>query len=153
MGYKTIAIARGKDQEELAKKLGAKHYIDSQSQSPIEGIVNIGKEDCSTKVILATVTNAKAMVSVIGGLSVNSKLIIKGAHQMSLEVSIFPLLTGRQSILDGYSGTSIDLQDTLSFSTLSGVRSLNETFPLEKVSETYDLMINGKARFRAVLTM
>ena len=79
MGYKTIAIARGKDQEELAKKLGAKHYIDSQSQSPIEGIVNIGKEDCGTKVILATVTNAKAMVSVIGGLSVNNKLIIKGA--------------------------------------------------------------------------
>jgi D-arabinose 1-dehydrogenase-like Zn-dependent alcohol dehydrogenase len=30
---------------------------------------------------------------------------------------------------------------------------LNETFPLEKVSEAYDLMINGKARFRAVLTM
>jgi alcohol dehydrogenase len=31
MGFKTIAIARGKDKEELAKKLGAKHYIDSQS--------------------------------------------------------------------------------------------------------------------------
>jgi D-arabinose 1-dehydrogenase-like Zn-dependent alcohol dehydrogenase len=79
MGYKTIAIARGKDQEELAKKFGAKHYINSQSQSPIEEIVKIGKEDEGTKVILATVTNAKALVSVLGGLSVNSKLIVKGA--------------------------------------------------------------------------
>jgi D-arabinose 1-dehydrogenase-like Zn-dependent alcohol dehydrogenase len=99
------------------------------------------------------VTNAKAMFSFIGGLSVNGKLIIIGAPNEPLEVPIFPLLTGRQSIIGWYSGTSIDLQDTLSFSALSGVRSLNETFPLEKVSETYDLMINGKARFRAVLTM
>jgi D-arabinose 1-dehydrogenase-like Zn-dependent alcohol dehydrogenase len=153
MGYKTIAIARGKDKEELTKELGAKHYIDSQSQSPVEEIVKIGKEEEGAKVILATVTNAKAMFSFIGGLSVNGKLIIIGAPNEPLEVPIFPLLTGRQSIIGWYSGTSIDLQDTLSFSALSGVRSLNETFPLEKVSETYDLMINGKARFRAVLTM
>jgi D-arabinose 1-dehydrogenase-like Zn-dependent alcohol dehydrogenase len=153
MGFKTIAIARGKDKEELAKKLGAKHYIDSQSQNPAEEIVKIGREEGGAKVILATVTNAKAMTSVIGGLGVNGKLIIIGAPNEPLEVPIFPLLTGRQSIMGWYSGTSIDSQDTLSFSALSGVRSLNETFPLEKVSEAYDLMIKGKARFRAVLTM
>ena len=133
MGFKTIAIARGKDKEELAKKLGANHHIDSQSKSPIEEIVKIWKEDGGAKVILATVTNAKAMASVIGGLSVNGKLIIIGAPNEPLEVPISPLLTGRQSIMGWHSGTSIDSQDTLSFSALSGVRSLNETFPLEKV--------------------
>jgi D-arabinose 1-dehydrogenase-like Zn-dependent alcohol dehydrogenase len=153
MGFKTIAIARGKDKEELAKKVGANHYIDSQSQSPVEEIVKKGKEDGGAKVILATATNAKAMASVIGGLSINGKLIIIGTPNEPLEVPIFPLLTGRQSIMDWYSGTSIDSQYTLSFSALSGVRSLNQTFPLEMVSEAYDLMINGKARFRAVLTM
>ena len=153
MGFKTIAIARGKDKEELAKKLGAKHYIDSQSQNPAEELVKIGKEGGGAKVILATVTKAKAMTSVRGGLGVNGKLIIIGAPNEPLEVPIFPLLTGRQSIVGWYSGNSIDSQDTLSFSALLDVRSLNETFPLEKVSEAYDLMINGKARFRAVLTM
>jgi D-arabinose 1-dehydrogenase-like Zn-dependent alcohol dehydrogenase len=153
MGFKTIAIARGKDKEELAKKLGAKHYIDSHSQNPAEEIVKIGKEDGGAKVILATVTNANAMTSVIGGLGANGKLIIIGAPNEPLEVPIFPLLTGRQSIMGWYSGTSIDSQDTLSFSVLSGVRSLNQTYPLERVSEAYDLMIKGKARFRAVLNM
>ena len=44
MGFKTIAIARGKDKEELAKKLGAKHHIDSQSKNPAEELVKIWKE-------------------------------------------------------------------------------------------------------------
>src|SRR5437667_11199598 len=34
MGFKTVAIARGKDKGPLAKKLGAIHYIDSQKKNP-----------------------------------------------------------------------------------------------------------------------
>jgi D-arabinose 1-dehydrogenase-like Zn-dependent alcohol dehydrogenase len=33
MGFETIAIARGKDKESFAKKLGAKLYLDSESQN------------------------------------------------------------------------------------------------------------------------
>lgn len=40
---------------------------------------------------------------------------------------------------------------TLPFSARTGVRSMNETFPLERVTEAYDRM-SGKARFRVVLT-
>ena len=59
---------------------------------------------------------------------------------------------GRRSVKGWYSGTSIDSQDTLAFSALSGVRSMNETFPLDRVTEAYDRMMSGKARFRVVLT-
>src|SRR5258708_31313856 len=34
MGFKTVAIARGKDKEPLAKQMGAWRYIDSQSAHP-----------------------------------------------------------------------------------------------------------------------
>jgi D-arabinose 1-dehydrogenase-like Zn-dependent alcohol dehydrogenase len=149
MGFKTIAIARGKDKEELAMKLGAKHYIDSQSQNAAEELAKIG----GAKVVLATVTNAKAMSSVLGGLGANGKLIVIGAANDPLEVPILPLLSGRQSIMGWYSGSSIDSQDTLTFSALSGVRSMNEVFPLERASDAYELMMSGKARFRSVLTM
>ena len=50
------------------------------------------------------------------------------------------------------SGTSIDSQDALSFSVLTGVRAMIQVFPLERAVEAYDLMMSGKARFRAVLT-
>src|SRR2546422_3462010 len=43
------------------------------------------------------------------------------------------LLQGRQSVKGWYSGTSIDSEDTLAFSVLSGVRSMNEAFQLERV--------------------
>jgi D-arabinose 1-dehydrogenase-like Zn-dependent alcohol dehydrogenase len=62
------------------------------------------------------------------------------------------ITTGRRSIMGWASGTSIDSQDTLYFSVLSGIRSMNEVFPLERVAEAYESMMNGKVRFRAVLT-
>ena len=48
--------------------------------------------------------------------------------------------------------TSIDSLDTLSFSVLSGVRSINEVFPLERAAEAYEHMMSGRAQFRVVLT-
>ena len=63
------------------------------------------------------------------------------------------LLSGRRSIKGWYSGTAKDSQDTLKFSVQSGVRAMNEVFPLEKVAEAYARMMSGQARFRVVLTM
>ena len=148
MGFKTVAIARGKDKEALATSLGAFHYIDSQSQDPSAELKKLG----GAKVILATVTNAEAMQAAMGGLSANGSFMIIGAVP-SLQVPSLQLLGGRQSVKGWYSGTSIDSQDTLRFSALSGVRSMNEVFPLDRVKEAYDRMLSGKARFRVVLTM
>ena len=63
------------------------------------------------------------------------------------------MLLRNQSVKGWYSGTSIDSQDTLDFSVLSGVRSMNEVFPLDRVAEAYDHMLSGKARFRVVLNI
>ena len=70
-----------------------------------------------------------------------------------LEVPPLPLISGERSIRGWYSGTSIDSQDTLSFSAFAGVRPMNEVFPLEKAAQAYERMLSGGARFRVVLTM
>ena len=148
MGFKTVAIARGKDKEPLARKLGAWQYIDSQAQDAAAELVKLG----GAKVILATVTSGKAMSAVLGGLGVNGKLIIVGAADEPLEVNAFLFIGGRRSMIGWPSGNSIDSQDTLSFSVLTGVRAMTEVFPLERAAEGYEQMMSGKARFRAVLT-
>jgi D-arabinose 1-dehydrogenase-like Zn-dependent alcohol dehydrogenase len=147
MGFKTIGIARGKDKEPLARKLGAHHYIDSQAQDPAAELLKLG----GAKVVLATVTSGDAMSAVQGGLGLNGSLMVLGAAQ-SLQVSPLVLISGRRSVKGWYSGTAIDSQDTLRFSALTGVRSMNEEYPLEEVAEAYERMMSGKARFRAVLT-
>jgi len=147
-GNNTIAIGRGSDKEALARKLGASHYIDSAVQDPAAELQKLG----GAKVILATVTAADAMQAVIGGLAPTGTLMIIGAVP-SLEVPALQLLLNSQQVKGWYSGTSLDSQETMGFSVLSGVRSMNEAFPLEKVNEAYERMVKGTARFRVVLTM
>ena len=149
MGFNTVAIGRGKnEEEELVKKLGARKYINNRSQDAVQELTKLG----GAKVILATVPSGKAMSSVLGGLSVNGKLIVIGASDEMIEVPPNLMLLGRRSIMGWPAGTSIDSQDTLAFSVLSGVRSMNETFPLERAAEAYEHMMSGRAQFRVVLT-
>jgi D-arabinose 1-dehydrogenase-like Zn-dependent alcohol dehydrogenase len=147
MGFNTIAIARGKDKEEMARKLGAIHYVDSQSNNAAEELAKIG----GAKVILGTVPSAKAMNAVLGGMGPNGKLMIIGASDEPLQVPVNQFISVHQSVVGWFSGSSINSQDTLTFSALSGVRSMNEIFPLEDAEEVYEKMLDGKVRFRSVL--
>ena len=122
-------------------------YIDSAAQNPADELMKIG----GAKVILATATSGKAFEAVIGGLAVDGKLLIVGAAD-PMQVAPLSLILPRRSIAGWPSGRSIDSQDTLQFSALTGVRSMNETFPLERAGEAYDRMMSGHARFRVVLT-
>jgi D-arabinose 1-dehydrogenase-like Zn-dependent alcohol dehydrogenase len=148
MGFHTVGIARGKDKEPLARRLGAAAYIDSQTQDPAAGLMQLG----GARVILATATSGEAMSAVQGGLAVNGTLLVVGAAE-ALTVSPLALLMGNRSVKGWYSGTSIDSQDTLAFSMRAGVRPMNEIYPFERVAEGYDRMMSGKARFRVVLTI
>jgi D-arabinose 1-dehydrogenase-like Zn-dependent alcohol dehydrogenase len=146
-GFVTVGIARGKDKEPLARKLGAMHYIDSQSADPAAELQKLG----GASVILATVTSGKAMSAVLGGLAVGGKLVVLGAAADPIEVPPILLIGARRSIAGWPSGTSIDSEDALAFSVLTGVRSMNEVFPLSRAPEAYARMMSGEARFRVVL--
>jgi D-arabinose 1-dehydrogenase-like Zn-dependent alcohol dehydrogenase len=147
MGFAAVAIARGKDKEALAKKLGARHYIDSSTENVAAALTALG----GAKVILATVTSGKAMSAAAGGLAIDGKLMIVGVSEEPLEVSPLQLITGRRSVRGWPSGTAADSQDALGFSALTGVRPMIEEFPLERAAEAYGRMISGGARFRVVL--
>lgn len=149
MGFKTVALGRGKDKEPLAKKLGAHHYIDSSVVDTVAELQKLG----GARVILATAPSAKAISDVVGGLGVNGNLLIPAAPNDPLTVSVMPLLMGRRQISGWYSGTARDSQDTLEFSALSDVHPMIEKFPLSRVAEAYERMHSGKVRFRGVLTM
>ena len=149
MGFETIALGRGKDKEALAKKLGAHQYIDSNVSDTVAELKKLG----GARVILATAPSGKAISSVVEGLGVNGNLLIPAAPNDPLAISVLPLIMGRRSVSGWYSGTARDSQDTLEFSAFHGVHPMIEKYPLERVSEAYEQMHSGKARFRVVLTM
>jgi D-arabinose 1-dehydrogenase-like Zn-dependent alcohol dehydrogenase len=148
MGFRTVAIARGKDKAPLAMRLGAHHYLDSDAEDVATSLRALG----GARIIAATATSAKAMTATLAGLAVNGKLLVMGVPRDNLEVSPIILFSGRRAIEGVNTGTAIDAADTLAFSLLAKVRPMNEVFPFKQAPVAYQRMLTG-ARFRAVLDM
>lgn len=145
-GFRTVAVNRGRDKENLARSLGAHAYIDSAANDPAQALQAMG----GAKAIIATVTSAEAMQAVSGGLGANGTMMVIGAVG-ALTVNSLDLLNKRASVRGWYSGTAANSEDTLLFSQLNAISSMNEIFPLEDAQAAYDRMMSGKARFRVVL--
>ncbi|HYX27131.1 MAG TPA: alcohol dehydrogenase [Pyrinomonadaceae bacterium] len=149
MGFQTVAINRGNDKAELARKLGAHHYIDATATDVVGELQRLG----GASVILATAPSAPAISPLVDGLAPSGKLLVPAAPAEPLTIGVFSLIQKRSSVAGWYSGTAKDSQDTMEFSALSGVHPMIEKYPLDQVAEAYEQMHSGKVRFRVVLTM
>ena len=148
-GYDVVAIGRGSENASLAKKLGARLYIDSQATDAAQELKKLG----GAQVILATAPSSKAMSQLIDGLGPNGTFMVVGAAFDPIEVTPAQLIFGSKRIQGWASGTPADSEDTLRFAEQTGVRPMIETYPLDQADEAYARMMSGKAQFRVVLTM
>ena len=149
MGFRTIAIGGGPDKEHLAAKLGAHIYIDAKSEDAATALQKLGGADA----ILATAPSGPAIASLLPGLKPLGKLVVVGVSSDTIPLNGIPLIFGGRSVVGSLTGRAIETQDTLDFSVLTDVRPMIETLPLAKAEEAYKRMMEGKARFRIVLTM
>ncbi|HET7578618.1 MAG TPA: alcohol dehydrogenase [Bacillales bacterium] len=149
MGCKTVALSRGTEKKALAQELGAHVYIDTESKKGSEELQKLG----GAKVIMATAPNGKAMSELIDGLTPNGKLFTIAAGMEPVEVTPMQLIAGNKAVNGWASGTAMDSEDTLNFSSLTGITPKVEAFPLDKAEEAYQHMMSNKARFRAILKM
>lgn len=146
MGFRTVALSSGGDKEPLARELGAHAYVDTKKTGAAEGLQSLGGAD----LVLATAPHAQAIADTVGGLKPRGKLLIVAAAMEPLVVSGLALLSGK-TIAGWPSGTSIDWEDTLAFSALTGVRARIETFKLEEAETAMGRVLQNQIRFRAVL--
>ena len=147
-GFRTVAVNRGRDKEELARKLGASDYIDSATEDPAKALTAMG----GAKAILATVTNSEAMQGIAGGLGANGVMMVIGVGG-PLTLNPVDLIGKNAGVRGWYSGMARDSEDTLIFSQRNKVASMNEIYPLDRAQEAYERMLSGEARFRVVLKM
>src|SRR5215472_10194949 len=149
MGFRTVAIGLGRDKEKLAKELGAHLYIDTAAEDPAKVLQRMG----GAKAILATAPSGAAMGALVSSLAVRGKLIVVGVPADAIQLNAFPLVFGGRAIYGSLTGTPIDVEDSLAFSVLENIRPMIGTAPLEEAANAYARMMQGKARFRMVLTM
>jgi alcohol dehydrogenase len=148
LGFRTVAVNRGRDKEKLARSLGAHDYIDSAAADPAQALQSMG----GARAIIATVTNAEAMQAIVGGLGVRGTMMLIGATG-PIMINPIELLMKSAGVRGWYSGVSADSEDTLRFSELNGIKAMNEIYPFADAQAAYDRMMSGKVRFRVVLKM
>src|SRR5216683_2256945 len=149
MGFEVVAIDRGSDKVELAKKLGAHHYIDGSTSDVAKALQALG----GASVVVATASGGQAVAAALGGLRRGGVVISLGATDEPIEVSAFELLFKQLGLDGALTGTPAVGDATLRFSAMSDVAAMVETMPLERAAEAYARMMSGEARFRMVLTM
>src|ERR1700741_621745 len=148
MGFRTVAIARGPEKGELARELGAHHYIDSMASDVATELQKLG----GARVVAATATNAEAITAALGGLGLHGELLTLAALTDPVQVSPMQLINISGTVHGHPAGASNDLQDTLNFAALQGIKPMIEVLPLEKAADGYQRMLANQARFRVVLT-
>lgn len=147
-GYRVVAISRGADKEQLARELGAHHYIDTRAGDVAEQLTALG----GASVIIATAPNPDALAPLIGGLAPHGELILAAVSDEPIGWSALDFLGGQATVKGTF--TDVDaMADAINYTVLTDTRPMIEVFPLEQAREAYDRMMDATVRFRAVLSM
>jgi propanol-preferring alcohol dehydrogenase len=146
---RVAAIARGGDKAELAKRLGADHYIDSTAGDPGEALRALG----GASAIIATAASGASMSPLVSGLAPRGQLVVVGAAPDPMTVGTADLIFGTRTITGSLTGSAIDNEDNLAFAVHRDIRPWTEVLPFTAAPDAYLRMLSGQARFRIVLDM
>ena len=143
-GFETIAVSHSPDKDKLIRDLGADEIVrDGKSLAAAGG----------ADVILSTSNSTKSMVDSIQGLRPDGRLVTMGADAEPLSISLMDLISKRIRIIGSQQNGPEYLYEALDFVARGKVKTIVETYPLADAPKAYERVAEGKARFRAVLTM
>ncbi|WP_218130526.1 alcohol dehydrogenase catalytic domain-containing protein [Lentzea jiangxiensis] len=148
MGFETIAISRGGDKRQIAKDLGAHHYVDTSQVNAGQALLELG----GCRLILFTASSSKALAGLVDGLVPHGSLTVVGFDGTPLELPLDKLVMHARSVSGHVTGSPVDIEQAMRFALTSGVRPHVQTVPLEQVAEALETQQTGKGRFRMILT-
>jgi D-arabinose 1-dehydrogenase-like Zn-dependent alcohol dehydrogenase len=146
LGFRTVALSRGRDKEALSYQMGAHAYVDTKEGNAAAELQKMG----GANAIICTAANSAEIAALVGGLARGGHLVMVSAPHEPLTIPPFLLLGGSRSVSGWVGGSQAA---TLRFSVNAGVKPMIEEFPLERTAEAYAKMKSAKVRFRSVLKM
>jgi D-arabinose 1-dehydrogenase-like Zn-dependent alcohol dehydrogenase len=148
MGYKVVAISSGSDKAQFAEQLGAYAYIDTSKDDAAKILQSMG----GASLIVSTAPNAQAISPLVWGLTYGGKLLLL-APIGPVAVDSVALVMKAASVHGWPGGNALDCEETIAFAEHHGVQCMVERFPLNEAVKAFNHMVQGKPKFRAVLTM
>jgi propanol-preferring alcohol dehydrogenase len=148
MGARVAALLRGRGKEELARRLGARHVIDTEKEDTAKALLRIGGAD----LVLLTGISAPLFEACLGGLAPNGTLVVLAAIDEAVSVVPSALMAGQKRIAGSVVGTRDDMDTMLRFAADHRILPVVETFRLHEANEVLARLRRGEVRLRAVLT-
>jgi len=143
-GFETIAISHSPDKDKMIRGLGADEIVrDGKS------LLAVGGAD----VILSTSNSTQSMVDSIQGLRPDGRLVTMGVGAEPLSISLMDLISKRIRVIGSQQNGPEYLYEALDFVAQGKVKTIVETYSLLDAAKAYQRVVEGTARFRAVLTM
>ncbi|MGW5257959.1 zinc-binding dehydrogenase [Streptomyces sp. NPDC004012] len=147
LGYETIAVARGDDREELARDLGAHHYVDSTGRASGAALKELGGAD----LIVCTASSTAPVDELLTGLNVHGQLTLVGVDAGSPTVPAAQLVMNGHTVTGHLTGSARETQEAMEFAVTNNVRPMIERMPLGQAGEAVTRLRSGAPRFRIVL--
>lgn len=143
-GFETIAVSHSADKDNLIKQLGADQIVRNGDELLKAGGVDI---------ILSTSNSNDAMIDSLKGLRPDGRFIAMGFDVNPLQISITDLIMKRIRIIGSQQNHREYLYEALNMAAEGKVKVITELYPFHEIARAYERVANGKARFRAVITI
>ncbi|MFQ5451738.1 MAG: NAD(P)-dependent alcohol dehydrogenase [Nitrospinaceae bacterium] len=146
MGCEVTAFSSRPEKEREARELGAHHFV------PDTDLATLEKLATTQDFLLSTVPVDLDWKSYLDTLRPGGKLCFVGVPGKPLEIPVFSLIVGRNSICGSPIGSRTDIKEMLAFAARHQIQAWTESFPMSAVNEGIDRVRNNQARYRVVLT-
>jgi len=144
-GCEVTAFSSDASKTEELKKLGADFVVNSRDKAEIEKLK--GKFD----MILSTVNVSLDWQSYMDALAPKGNLHIVGATLEPIPVVSFQLIGNQKSISGTATGSPTVVAKMLEFCARHNIETVTENFKMSQINEAFELLENGKPRYRIVL--
>ncbi|KAK9812723.1 hypothetical protein WJX72_002636 [[Myrmecia] bisecta] len=143
-GAEVYAISNNKGKEKEARGFGAKHFVSPDDLSKdLAG---------SLDVLISSAPEGQDYNALVGAVAPGGKFILLSGHLDKLDIPIASLIMGQKSVHGSLVGGMRMMQEMLQVAAMHNIKPLVEKMPMSKCNEALQRLIDGKARYRIVLT-
>lgn len=146
-GATTYAITSSPHKKEDAIKFGAKEIIVSKNESQMKEHAN------SFDFILSTISAPYDLSLYLNLLKRDGKMVVVGAPEKPMELTIFDLIQGRKTVAGSLVGGIKETQEMLDFCGEHNITAEIELISIQEINTAFERMIHSDVHYRFVLDL
>jgi uncharacterized zinc-type alcohol dehydrogenase-like protein len=147
LGAQTVVFTTSPGKKDDALRLGADEVVISRNADEMQ------KHAGSFDFILDAVSADHDINAYLQLLGRDGHLVMVGAPDKPLPVSVFNLIFGRRSLSGSPIGGIAETQEMLDFCGKNNITSDVEVIPIQKVNEAYERLLKSDVKYRFSIDM